>query len=117
MAALRVGILVSHAPARHPRETVDLALAFAIVDRPVAVFFTGDGPLHLIAGQQPDALGVAPAHLLWRQVEQFGGRLYACAEALRALGLSGAELDPAPRILEPGELQAALVACALICNA
>ena len=116
MAVGRVGIVVSHAPARHPRETVDMPLAFVVVERPVAVFFTGEGPLHLIAGQEPGALGVAPAHALWRQVIHFGGRLYACAVAMRALELTAADLEPAPEILQPRQLQAALMECALICN-
>jgi len=116
MASGRVGVLVAHAPARHPRETVDMALAFALVDRPVAAFFTGEGPLHLIAEPVSEALGVAPAHVLWRQVCEFGGRLYACAGALRALELSGGELEPVPEILEPRDLQAALMECVSICN-
>jgi tRNA 2-thiouridine synthesizing protein C len=91
------------------REALDVAMAAAAFDQPVAMLFLGDGVLQLIAEQHSESIG-QKAHdkqlsaLPLYDVET----LYVDGEALQARQLKAADLVLPAQLLGPTEISALL---------
>lgn len=91
---------------RLAREAIDLALAAAAFDQPVALVFTGAGLWQLLPEQQPGPLGMASHSLLLESLALYDlDRLYVSARDLAARQLTLEQLAVAAIPLEEPELQ------------
>ena len=66
-AGTTLGLLVCSAPwaERSGREALDLALAAAVLDRPLSLFFIGDGLWQLLHERDPTAAMLPPGQKAW----------------------------------------------------
>jgi len=99
-----LGILVRSEPydRRVGRERLDPALAAASLDIPIAVFFVGDGVLHLLPQQQAQNLPASPFTRGWAALEDLSDQveLFAESSALERVSGSASELQTRVQILD-----------------
>lgn len=97
MAALKKSFLLicRHAPygASLAREALDVALTAATFDQPVALLFLGDGVQQLLRAQSPAAIAQKALDKQLAALPLYDiNTIYVEAEALRARGLTEADL-------------------------
>ena len=75
------------------RESIDLLLANASYDRPVALFFCGDGLYQLVANQNPDAINAKDITKMLGLLELYDIEdVYFCQHSLQQRNLAASSL-------------------------
>jgi tRNA 2-thiouridine synthesizing protein C len=89
------------------REALDVALAAAAFDQPVAMLFLGDGVLQLLPQQKADAIDQKPLDKQLGALPLYDiDQLYVDADALQARKLSLADLAQPAQPLSVAEITA-----------
>ena len=87
------------------RESLELVLASASYDTPLAVFFIGDSLYQLLPDQQAELSGAKNYSKMFGLLELYDVEtIYFCAESLRQRGLSPDELLLNAEVLTQGEI-------------
>ena len=87
------------------REALDVALAAAAFDQPVALLFLGDGVLQLLPQQQAPGIDQKPLDKQLAALPLYDvDKLYVDSEALHARQLQPADLALPAQPLTPGEI-------------
>ena len=97
---------------RSGRDQLDLALAAVADERELALFFLGDGVLHLVRERDPRAADWPAGHRGWESLSELGPVLcYAEAGRVAELAGAGIELMLEPELLGHEDLAAAWRDC------
>ena len=87
------------------RESLDLVLASASYDTPLALFFVGDGLWQLQAGQQPANAGAKDFSKTLGLLELYDvEQIFFCGDSLAQRGLSADSLLVEGEVLTPAEI-------------
>lgn len=84
------------------RESIDLLLANASYDRPVAVFFYGDGLYQLIANQAPEAVAAKDIGKMYGLLDLYDiEEVYFCQQSLVQRNIDSSRLIIKGQVLTP----------------
>ena len=93
------------------REALDVALTAATFDQTVAMLFTGDGVLQLIAQQNPAAIGQKSLDKQLAALPLYDiDTLYVDADALFARGIKPSQLNLPVQLLNADQITAQIAA-------
>ena len=111
-AADALGLIVRSAPweERSGREALDLALAAAVMDQPLRLFFLGDGLLQLVDGRDGSSAGLPLGQKAWASLPDLVDTTVHC-RAQDPLAQSDLAWWLRPEPLDDNAWQAALVSC------
>lgn len=87
------------------RESLDLVLASASYDTPLALFFIGDGLWQLVPGQQPSLAGAKNYSKTFGLLELYDvDTIYLCEQSLAQRGLEADDLLLDGELLSPAAI-------------
>lgn len=112
--AKRLGLVVRSAPfkGRSARDQLDLALAAAVLDCSLELFFMGQGGLQLLASHDPGAAGLPRGSRGWKSLPGLTHvRAFVSSDLASELAGTGQELLLETTVVTHAEMADRLAAC------